>query len=52
MPLRAGRSKKAISANIKQLMHEGYPQDQAIAIAYSRAGLARKKRKKRKRRRK
>jgi len=48
MPLRKGRSKKAVSANISMLMHEGYPQRQAIAIAMSKAGMSRAKRKTRK----
>lgn len=27
-----------MSENIPRLIHEGYPQDQAVAIAYSEAG--------------
>jgi len=45
MPLLPGKSKKAISANIKELMDSGRPQKQAIAIAFSHAGLSRKKHK-------
>ena len=37
MPLSKGKSDKAVSGNISTLRHEGYPQKQAIAIAYSKA---------------
>jgi len=43
MPLKKGKSKKVISKNIKTLIHEGYGQDQAIAIAMKTAGLTKKK---------
>jgi hypothetical protein len=43
MPLRKGKSKKVISANIATEMRAGRPQKQAIAIAYSKAGKSRKK---------
>lgn len=42
MPLRRGSSNKVISDNIRTLRHEGYPQRQAIAIAYRKAGRSRK----------
>ena len=37
MPLVDGSSREAISENIRTLRHEGYPEKQAIAIAYAKA---------------
>lgn len=40
MPLKSGKSRKAIGANIKREMHEGKPQKQAVAIALTKAGVS------------
>jgi hypothetical protein len=45
MPLKKGKSRKVISANIAELVRSGRPQQQAKAIAFRTAGIARKKKK-------
>lgn len=41
-PLLKGSSHKTVSKNIVRLMEEGYPQNQAVAIALQKAGLSRR----------
>jgi hypothetical protein len=48
MPLVKGKSKKVISGNIAELRNSGYPEKQAVAIAFSEAGKGKPKRKKKK----
>lgn len=43
MPLKAGKSKKVISKNIKTEMAAGKPQKQAVAIALNKAGVSKTK---------
>jgi len=42
MPMRKGRSREVISSNIRELVHAGYPQRQAIAIAMKESRMTRK----------
>lgn len=38
MPLKAGKSKRMVSQNIRTEVRTGKPVKQAVAIAYSKAG--------------
>lgn len=46
MPIKKGKSKKIISANIAELRRSGKPTKQSVAIAYSLARRGKKKGKK------
>lgn len=43
MPLKSGKSNKNVRQNIKTEIKAGKPKDQAVAIAYSKAGRSKKK---------
>ena len=43
MPLMPGKSKEAVSSNIKELIKSGHKKDQAVAIAMKEAGYSKPK---------
>jgi hypothetical protein len=43
MPLLEGKTKNIIAANIRKEINAGKPRNQAVAIAYSKAGKSKKK---------
>jgi len=50
MPLKKGKSKKAIQYNITELIKSGRPKDQAVAIAMDKAGKSLKDKHRKKKR--
>lgn len=53
MPLRGGSSEDTVSENIREMMHSGYPQKQAIAASKEQQRRSKRKGKRKgKRRRK
>lgn len=47
MPLKKGKSKKTFKSNVREMMHSGRPQKQALAAAYSQARRSSEKGRKR-----
>lgn len=42
MPLKSGKAKKTVQANIRTEVAAGKPVKQAVAIAYSKAGIGKR----------
>ncbi len=42
MPLKAGKSNKVVSSNIREMVKAGHPQKQAVAAAMRKAGRPKK----------
>ena len=42
LPLKKGKSRKAVSSNIRTLLTDGYAQNQAVAIALRKSGKSKK----------
>jgi hypothetical protein len=47
LPLKPGKSRKVIQSNIRTEIKAGRKPNQAVAIAYSKAGMSKKSKKKR-----
>ena len=48
MPLLKGSSKETVSENIREMMHSGHKQDQAVAASMRMAGKSKGKKRKKK----
>jgi len=42
MPLKKGKSEAAFKSNVRELIHAGHPQKQALAIAYKMKNMKKK----------
>ncbi len=43
MPLKKGASKKTFQKNVKEMIHSGHPQKQAVAAAYAQKRKSQRK---------
>lgn len=46
MPLKKGTSRKTFESNVREMMHAGHPQKQALAAAYSQQRRSRTRKRK------